>query len=201
MEFHPLQFLRELKSVSVASSAGNKPYSRIIDVMLHEGEKLYFVTARGKHFYKQLKDNPFIAVTGMSNSYVTVRASGPIEFIGEEYRERIFNENRVLSEIYPRETSEILEVFCMTKCRGEVFDLSTNQPKRERFSYGYDTEPDPAGYFITDECTVCGACIDTCPTSAISVGDIYVIDGSLCLECGRCAEVCSFDAIQTPQEF
>ena len=45
-------------------------------------------------------------------------------------------------------------------------------------------------YVINDACIACGACIDECPTSAISEGDIYVIDGPACIDCGACANVC-----------
>jgi len=48
---------------------------------------------------------------------------------------------------------------------------------------------------ITDECLACGSCIDECPVSAISEGDIYVIDADLCIDCGACAEACPTGAI------
>ena len=45
-------------------------------------------------------------------------------------------------------------------------------------------------YVITEDCIACGTCIDECPVSAISEGDIYVIDPDVCTDCGTCAEVC-----------
>lgn len=49
---------------------------------------------------------------------------------------------------------------------------------------------------ISDECLVCGVCMDECPESAISEGeDIFVIDASQCNDCGSCAEVCPNEAI------
>lgn len=51
-------------------------------------------------------------------------------------------------------------------------------------------------YKITDECTMCGACISECPFEAISEGDPkYVIDADTCTDCGSCAEVCPNSAI------
>ena len=196
----PLEFLRNMKSVSIATVNNNKPEVRIVDVMLHEDDKLYFLTARGKPYYKQLKANPEIAIVAMDENYVTVRAKGKIEFVDESFLDKIFDENPVMNHLYPGDTRKILEAFCLPKGVGEVFDLSTNAPKRERFAFGGETPIDP-GYKITDNCTACDICKDCCPTGAISEGDIYVIDNALCLECGNCYENCPNDAIEEPNEF
>jgi len=51
-------------------------------------------------------------------------------------------------------------------------------------------------YKITDECLVCGACIDECPNEAISEDDpIYVIDPEKCDDCATCVESCPSEAI------
>ena len=52
-------------------------------------------------------------------------------------------------------------------------------------------------YVITDECTACGTCIDSCPSEAIAEGDpIYKIDQDACVECGQCVEACPAEAIK-----
>ena len=54
-------------------------------------------------------------------------------------------------------------------------------------------------FVITDECIACGVCVPECPNNAISEGDLYVIDPSLCTECygyfdtQQCASVCPVD--------
>ncbi len=50
-------------------------------------------------------------------------------------------------------------------------------------------------YVISEDCIACGSCIDECPVSAISEGDIYSIDADECTECGACAAVCPQEAI------
>ena len=48
-----------------------------------------------------------------------------------------------------------------------------------------------------ERCTGCGACLEVCPVSAISlVGDRAHIDEEICTACGACVEVCREDAIQ-----
>jgi ferredoxin len=51
-------------------------------------------------------------------------------------------------------------------------------------------------YKITDDCTMCGACKDSCPAEAISEGDPkFVIDPDLCIDCGACVDTCPVGAI------
>ena len=52
-------------------------------------------------------------------------------------------------------------------------------------------------FVITDECTCCGTCKDTCPVEAISEGDPkYVIDAETCVDCGQCVDARPVDAIE-----
>jgi uncharacterized pyridoxamine 5'-phosphate oxidase family protein len=75
-----LNLLRQIKSVTFATLNRGEPAARIIDVMLVEEDGLYFLTARGKAFYEQLKTNPKIAICGMDQNYVTARIIGDIQF-------------------------------------------------------------------------------------------------------------------------
>ncbi len=43
-------------------------------------------------------------------------------------------------------------------------------------------------------CTGCGVCIDRCPTKAITVDDVAVVDQTLCIGCGLCVSGCDFEA-------
>jgi conserved domain protein len=52
---------------------------------------------------------------------------------------------------------------------------------------------------ITDNCVACGTCIDECPVSAISEGDIYKIDPDTCIDCGSCVESCPNSAIESAE--
>jgi len=48
----------------------------------------------------------------------------------------------------------------------------------------------------SDSCVGCGACVDECPVSAISLNDeVASVDDSLCTECGACVDVCPTGAI------
>lgn len=48
---------------------------------------------------------------------------------------------------------------------------------------------------ITDDCIACGACVDTCPVTAISAADpIYLITND-CTDCQACVDSCPVGAI------
>lgn len=52
-------------------------------------------------------------------------------------------------------------------------------------------------YVISDECIVCGACIESCPVDAISEGDPkYSIDANACTDCAACVDTCPVGAIE-----
>ena len=191
-----LKLLREIKSVTFATINDGEPSARIIDVMFVEEDGLYFLTARGKSFYRQLKTNPSIAICGMNERFVSVRLVGDVKFCEDKsVVDKIFDLNPMMNDLYPSENRDILEAFHMYRGKGEIFDLSIEPPKRERFAFGDETV-NPSGYRITDKCTACDICLESCPVGVISEGEVYRIDGSRCLECGRCAEVCPEDAVE-----
>ena len=191
-----LKLLREIKSVTFASIKDGEPSARIIDVMFVEDDGLYFLTARGKSFYRQLKTNPSVAVCGMNEQYVSVRLVGDVTFCEDKgVVDKAFDLNPIMNDLYPGEKRYVLEGIHLYKGKGEIFDLSTEPPNRLRFSFGGATV-NPSGYNITNECTACGICKDACPVDVITEGDIYQIDRTHCLECGTCLEVCPVDAVE-----
>ena len=194
-----LKLLLEVKSVAFATVNNGEPDVRIANVMLVEEDGLYFTTARGKPFYQQLKQNQKIALCGMDKNYITARVLGDIRLCkGRSMMNKILEYNQGLSNLYPGEKSNILEAFHLYRGKGEIFDLSLQPPKRERFAFGGEAVNLP-GYRITNKCIACGACLGCCPVEVIKEGDLYSIDGSLCLECGLCAEICQENAIEPPQ--
>ena len=41
------------------------PVARVIDIMLVDDNSLYFITEKGKEFYHQLTEKPYVAISGM----------------------------------------------------------------------------------------------------------------------------------------
>ena len=93
---------------------------RIIDVMLKEEEgRLFFCTARGKDFYKELLANSTVAVIGLNDKWQTVHLMGRAERLADAEQhamiDRIFEENPLMNKVYPGDTHYILEAFVIAE--------------------------------------------------------------------------------------
>ena len=189
------QLIEDAVSVAFSTLNNGKAEVRMINVMLIQEDGLYFITARGKAFYHQLKQNPEVAICSTDSNYVSVRINGEIKFCEDSaIAKKIFEHNPELGDLYPDGKRDIMEAFHLYKGKGEIFDISKMPLTRSRFAFG-GASVNPAGIRITDKCTACGICKDSCPVDIISEGDIFSIDGIHCLECGRCTEICPEDAI------
>ena len=99
-----LQLLRDVKDVAFATVDENgRPQVRMIDVMLVEAGKLYFCTARGKDFYRQLIRDGHVAITGMNRDFQMVRLTGEARRLPaqREWIDRIFEATPVMNGVYP----------------------------------------------------------------------------------------------------
>lgn len=190
-----LEILREIKDVAFATvDEKGDPQIRIIDVMLVEDEKLYFCTARGKEFYRQITNHRQIAITGMNPEHQMVRLSGRADRLKDQKRwiDRIFEENPSMKDVYPGESRYVLEAFCIQEGEVEFFDLGQTPVERESFGLG-SSRPELKGFEITDACIQCGACEAVCPQHCIKE---FQIEQSHCLHCGLCMETCPVGAVK-----
>lgn len=193
----------EIHSVVVATlDQKGHPVTRVIDMMLHDDNSLYFLTAKGKEFYRQLMEQKYLSLSGMSGgedsmSKKAVSVHGNVRNIGKEKLDEIFEKNPYMAEIYPEEESRMaLEVFQLYQGQGDYFDLSTKPITRGTFSLG-ETQQVQSGYYITDQCQGCKICYSKCPQKCIDLSQKpLVIRQENCLHCGNCMEVCPFGAVE-----
>ncbi len=191
-----LKMLREMRDVTFATvDAQSRADARIIDVMIVEDDKLYFVASRGKNFYRQLERTGEVAVCGMNSNYVTVRLRGKIKKMDPSWVDKVFEQNPNMHDMYPGKSRYVLDAFCVYAGEGELFDLSGTPLFRESFAFGGE-EITPKGFVITDGCTECGICAQICPQQVIEAGSPYSIMQAHCLHCGYCQENCPSDAIE-----
>ncbi len=177
------------------------PVTSVIDIMDADDSGLYFLTARGKNFYKRLENTGFVSLSGIKGegtmSSVAVSVRGHIVNLGTDLIEDLFEKNPYMKTIYPtKESAKALDVFKIYKGEVEYFDLRKKPIERYSMSFG-DAKVSESGYFIKNECTGCGNCLTVCPQNCINSSNVpFEISQKNCLHCGNCFGICSFNAIE-----
>lgn len=192
-----LQLAMRIKSFTIATIGGDgRPDTRIIDLMLYESGEIYFLTARGKNFYRQLMAQQFVSMTGMSDNWEMVTLRGKVKQVDRKYIRKMFAANPSMNDMYPGQSADILEAFALVEGQGEIFDLHDVPIYRAEFVIGNPREVYKKGFVITGACTECGLCAEICPQQCIESGMPYIIRRAQCLHCGYCAEQCPAGAIE-----
>ena len=177
------------------------PQVRNISAIHYEGTDIYFLTARGKSFARQLYADGRVQIAGYTRFKETIRLSGRAVEVPQaeqmKWRDVIYQEQPYLENVYPGESKNIDTIFVIKDYTIEYFCLSTRPITREYFSVG-NAELKPKGYLITDKCIGCGKCIRICSQGAIDKGSPkpFVIRQNNCLQCGNCFENCPVQAIR-----
>ena len=194
--------LKKLGYVGVLAFAtvdgGGAPQVRNISAIHYESDGLYFYTARGKDFCRELLADGRVQVLGYTMHKEMIRLWGcAVPVPGEEqehWRDLIFAEQPYLSNVYPGDTRSIGIVFQLRDFAVEYFNLGVRPIFRESYVVG-GGELRPKGYLISDRCIGCGACQSVCPQRAIDSGSPFRIRQENCLHCGSCFEHCPVSAI------
>ena len=194
--------LQKLQYVGVLAFAtvdgGGAPQVRNISAIHYESDGLYFYTARGKDFCRELLADGRVQVLGYTMHKEMIRLWGRAVPVPEEeqehWRDLIFAEQPYLSNVYPGDTRSIGIVFQLRDFAVEYFNLGVRPIFRESYVVG-GGELRPKGYLISDRCIGCGACQSVCPQRAIDSGSPFRIRQENCLHCGSCFEHCPVSAI------
>lgn len=175
--------------------SNNHPITRVIDMMLYDEEGIYFLTAKGKEFYKQLMDQKYIALSATKDK-VSISLNGYVKNIGKEKLNNIFEKNTYMQNIYPEGKRAPLEVFQIYQATGQYFDISNpSHIFRDSFAIGTAEEKIPF-YIIQNNCTGCNLCDSVCPQQCINTHSTPIsIDFHHCLHCGSCVNICPEKAI------
>lgn len=185
-------------SFATVDSEGN-PQVRNISAIHYEPDAIYFFTARGKSFCQELLGTGKVQVLGYTRYKEMIRLTGTVKPVPaeeqEQWRDRIFQEQPYLANVYPGDTRKIGIIFCIRDMAIEYFHLGVNPIFRESYTIG-NGKIAPKGYYITDACISCGKCVRLCPQKAIEKGSPSIVHPEHCLHCGNCFENCPVSAIR-----
>jgi len=177
----------------------NKPQIRNISAIHFENEKIYFFTARGKNFCKELISDGNVQILGYTKYKEMIRVSGKAIPVSDneqkKYIDIIFSEQPYLYNVYPDNTNEIGIIFVIENMEIEYFNLGVNPIFRECYTTG-NAKIIEKGYYISDLCIGCGKCAKNCPQKCIEQGKPYKIQQEHCLHCGNCFEKCPVNAVK-----
>lgn len=173
---------------------------RNISAIHYEQEALYFFTAKGKDFCRQLLSDGRVQILGYTRYKEMIRLSARAKPVSEadqrKWIDTIFAEQPYLSNVYPGDTRRLAGiVFEITDGEIEYFNLDVNPIFRESYPIGGGAVTEK-GCRITDACIGCGVCLEHCPQGCIEAGTPYRIQQEHCLHCGNCRAVCPAQAVE-----
>lgn len=192
-----LQYVGVLAFATV--DACGAPQVRNISAIHYEKNRLYFFTARGKDFCKELLADGRVQILGYTKYKEMIRLSAKAEPVAaneqSDWIDIIFSEQPYLKNVYPENTREIGMVFVIQDAAIEYFNLGMHPIFRENYIIG-NGEFKKKGYIITDACIGCESCLEHCPQGCIAPGTPFTIQQSHCLHCGNCFEHCPVEAVR-----
>lgn len=174
------------------------PQIRNISAIHYEPDALYFFTARGKNFCRELMEDGRVQILCYTRYKEIIRMSGKAYAVPENeqtiWRDKIFEEQPYLANVYPGDTRGIGIIFCIDQAEIEYFNLGVRPIFREIYTLG-NAKRTEKGYYITDSCIGCGTCRRNCPQNCIENGSPFRIQQNHCLHCGNCYEKCPVNAV------
>lgn len=196
-------------SLATIPASGNVPGARILDFMQAEADgMIYFGVGTGKTCHADIEKSPVVTLNGSvvnedsgqseHRMLISFRISGVVKKAeNQKAIEQYWLRNPGSRKMWEKSLDSFC-IYCLHAGEGELYQVYRNDRiYRLRFGFG-GRSPRPFRYQImTDLCTGCGECVQTCTASIIEMIDgKAVIPFHHCYECGVCFKTCPYGAVQ-----
>lgn len=139
--------LKKMELVGVLAFAtvdsDGAPQIRNISAIHYESDAIYFFTARGKNFCRELLEDGRVQILCYTKYKEMIRMSAKVYAVPEEeqakWRDIIFEEQPYLANVYPGDTRSIGIIFCIDRAEVEYFNLGVNPIFRDTYTLGGGT--------------------------------------------------------------
>ena len=179
--------------LGVSTVRDGKPESRTISLQRFSDGNVYLMTSRGKPFYRQLKQTPYIAAAGLlGDANHSLRITSEVEEVTDPAKYQEYADHNPGTMRMYRFNTDLIVLFQLKKGTLEIFHLyRDDMVRRLRIGFG-GAIPEPLSYYITDQCIGCGACYDSCAEKSIDrlENGKYRIRNLDCDDCGICYTKC-----------
>ena len=139
------------------------PQIRNISAIHYEPDALYFFTARGKNFCKELMEDGRVQILAYTKYKEMIRLSGKAYAVAENEQKKwmdlIFEEQPYLANVYPGDTREIGIIFITESCIG-CGTCRKHCPQK-------CIEKGTTFVIRQEHCLHCGNCYEKCPVKAV----------------------------------
>lgn len=135
-----MQILQNDMKVAVVSTVDEEgqPHARHINMGVANENGVFFMTSPKTDFYKQLKANPKVAITGFNeDGYLiqVIRITGEVRDLGKEGLAEVLKDNPYVEQVYPDESErQNVQVFHLFE--GDGFYHSMSQGHKYVFEIG-----------------------------------------------------------------
>ena len=124
-----LSILEDLEVAIFATvDKDGKPHSRPIHIGVANEHGVFFMTSPQTHFYKQLQENPNVAIAAFSHDdYLiqVIRIEGKVRELGKEGLEEILAGNPFVKNVYPNDSQRAgVQVFQLYEGKGFYHSLT-----------------------------------------------------------------------------
>jgi uncharacterized pyridoxamine 5'-phosphate oxidase family protein len=128
-----IRFLNQNRLGYLATVENGKPRVRPWGFIFEEDGKFWFCTNNTKNVFKQLREVPCIEFSCSNPEFNTwLRISGNITFSGNKaVKEKIFQSNPMLKNMYQSADNPIFEVFCLEHGSSSISGFTTPEQKFE----------------------------------------------------------------------